>query len=292
MNIELKEFQPPKIVINYDELKAELEKNLEVYKGIVVTEETLAGSKATQKELANLRVKIEGYRKEKKKDMEEPVKAFDKQCKELIAMVESVEKPIKEGIKVFDDQKREKKREIALELIKEVVKDAGLNDKYAEKLDVLDKYMNLTATQKAVKDDLETRAFALKVEQDREDERIEIINSVIESENDRLNTKLKIDLWKRDIEGDVPTNVIIQAIKAQAALVYEAENKPKEQEKVEQPTETPQQEEKAVNETETKEKPIFKVTFDVIGDYETQHKVSDFLKANGIAYKVVSQVKA
>ena len=39
MNIELKEFQPPKIVINYDELKAELEKNLEVYKGIVVTEE-------------------------------------------------------------------------------------------------------------------------------------------------------------------------------------------------------------------------------------------------------------
>ena len=292
MNIELKEFQPPKIVINYDELKAELEKNLEVYKGIVVTEETLAGSKATQKELANLRVKIEGYRKEKKKDMEEPVKAFDKQCKELIAMVESVEKPIKEGIKVFDDQKREKKREIALELIKEVVNDAGLNDKYAEKLDVLDKYMNLTATQKAVKDDLETRAFALKVEQDRESERIEIINSVIESENDRLNTKLKIDLWKRDIEGDVPTNVIIQAIKAQAALVYEAENKPKEQEKVEQPTETPQQEEKAVNEPETKEKPIFKVTFDVIGDYETQHKVSDFLKENGIAYKVVSQVKA
>ena len=292
MNIELKEFQPPKIVINYDELKAELEKNLEVYKGIVVTEETLAGSKATQKELANLRVKIEGYRKEKKKDMEEPVKAFDKQCKELIAMVESVEKPIKEGIKVFDDQKREKKREIALELIKEVVNDAGLNDKYAEKLDVLDKYMNLTATQKAVKDDLETRAFALKVEQDRESERIEIINSVIESENDRLNTKLKIDLWKRDIEGDVPTNVIIQAIKAQAALVYEAENKPKEQEKVEQPTETPQQEEKAVKEPETKEKPIFKVTFDVIGDYETQHKVSDFLKENGIAYKVVSQVKA
>ena len=292
MNIELKEFQPPKIVINYDELKAELEKNLEVYKGIVVTEETLAGSKATQKELANLRVKIEGYRKEKKKDMEEPVKAFDKQCKELIAMVESVENPIKEGIKVFDDQKREKKREIALELIKDVVKDAGLNDKYAEKLDVLDKYMNLTATQKAVKDDLETRAFALKVEQDREDERIEIINSVIDSENDRLNTKLKIDLWKRDIEGDVPTNVIIQAIKAQAELVYEAENKPKEPEKVEHTTETPQQEEKAVNEPETKEKPIFKVTLDVIGDYETQHKVSDFLKANGIAYKVVSQVKA
>ena len=152
--------------------------------------------------------------------------------------------------------------------------------------------MNLTATQKAVKDDLETRAFALKVEQDREDERLEIINSVIESENSRLNTKLQIDLWKRDIEGDVPTNVIIEAIKAQAALVYEAENKPKEPEKVEQPTETPQHEEKAVNEPETKEKPIFKVTFDVIGDYETQHKVSDFLKENGIAYKVVSQVKA
>ena len=50
MDIEVKEFQAPKIVINYEDLKAELEKNLESYKGLVVTEETLAGSKAAQKE--------------------------------------------------------------------------------------------------------------------------------------------------------------------------------------------------------------------------------------------------
>lgn len=291
MEMKIKEYREPKIVINYKELKAELQKSLEAYKGLVVTEDTLAGSKAAQKELASLRVKIDGYRKEKKKEMETPIKEFEAQCKELIALVESVEKPIKEGIKVFDDQKREEKRQKALELIAEVADATGLNEKYAAKLDVLDKYTNLTATAKAVKEDLETRAFALKVEQDREAERLQIIESVLASENEKLKTKMPISLFQRDIDNGTDTSIVLDAIRKQAAVVYEAENKPVEPPKEEEATNTPPQEEKAVNEPQTQPKAMFKVTFDVIGDYETQHKVSDFLKANGITYNVVQQLR-
>lgn len=289
MDIEVKEFQPPKIVINYETLKAELEKHLKVYSGLIVTAETLDGSKAAQKELASLRVKIDTYRKEKKKEIEKPIKEFEAQCKELVALVESVEKPIKEGIKVFDDQKREEKRQKALQLAAEVVEAAGLNEKYAAKLDVIDKYMNLTATTKAVKEDLETRAFALKVEQDREAERLEIINSVIDSENQRLKTKLTTDMFSRMIDSEASTSTIIEEIKLRAAVVYEAENKPVEQPKEEQPTETPQQPEKAVNEAQAQPEKHYTATLKLVGTLEELRSVSAYIKEHGISYEVLDQ---
>jgi len=290
MDIKITEFQAPKIVLNYEELKAELEKQLQSYKGLVVTEETLAGCKAAQKELARVRNEIDARRKEKKKELEEPIKAFEAQCKELVALVESVEKPIKEGIKVFDDAKREEKRKKAVELAAEAAEANGLNEKYAAKLDVLDKYTNLTATAKAVREDLETRAFALKVEQDREAERLEIINSVLDSENQRLKTKLTIDLFKRDIDGGTDTSVIIDAIKKQAAVVYEAENKPAEPPKEAEPTPEPPQKEKAENAANTKPEQQYKVVFEVVGDLPTQKMVSAFFRESGINYKVTKQV--
>lgn len=289
MDFEVREFQAPKIVINYEELKAELEKSLETYRGLIVTEETLAGGKAAQKELASLRVKIDGYRKEKKKDMEQPIKAFEAQCKELIALVESVEQPIKDGIKVFDDQKREEKRQTALQLAAKVAEATGLNEKYTAKLDVLEKYMNLTATVKGVTEDLETRAFALKVEQDREAERLDIINTVLESENARLNTKLQLSMWQRDIDADVPTSAIIEKIKTQAVVVYEAENKPKEPEKEQQPTEMPPQEEKPVNEPQAQPEKQYTATLKLVGTLAELRSVSAFIKEHGISYEVLDQ---
>lgn len=289
MDIQVTEFTAPKITINYETLKAELEKSLADYKGLVVTEQTLAGSKAAQKELASLRVKIDTYRKEKKKELETPIKAFEAQCKELIALVESVEQPIKDGIKVFDDQKREEKRQTALGLIAEVAAATGLNEKYAAKLDVVDKYMNLTATVSGVREDLETRAFALKVEQDREAERLEIINTVLESENSRLKTKLSINMWQRDIDTEVPTSAIIEKIKAQAALVYEAENAPKEPPKEEEPTNTPPQEEKQPETPQAQPEKQYTATLQMFGTMEELRSVSAFLKAHGISYKVLDQ---
>lgn len=289
MDIQVTEFQAPVITINYETLKAELEKQLANYKGLIVTEDTLAGSKAAQKELASLRVKIDTYRKDKKKELETPIKAFEAQCKELIALVDSVEQPIKDGIKVFDDKKREEKRKIAQELIATVAAETGLNEKYTAKLDVLDKYMNLTATAKAVREDLETRAFALKVEQDREAERLEIIKSVLESENSRLKTKLQLSLWQRDIDADVPTSDIIAKIKAQAEVVYEAENKPAEPEKEQQPTEMPPQEEKAENEPQVQPEKQYTATYKVVGTVDQLRSVSAFLKEHGISYEVLDQ---
>ena len=75
----------PVIEINFDHLKTTLTETLEKYNGIIVTEETLSGCKATQKELAGVRNKIDRYRIDKKKELSKPITAFENQCKELVA---------------------------------------------------------------------------------------------------------------------------------------------------------------------------------------------------------------
>lgn len=290
MDIEVREFKAPKIVINYEDLKAELEKNLESYRGLIVTEDTLAGSKAAQKELASLRVKVDTYRKDKKKEIEKPIKAFEAQCKELISLIESVEKPIKDGIKVFDDQKREEKRQQALELIDEVAKSCELNAKYAAKLDVLDKYMNLTATAKGVKEDLEIRAFALKVEQDREQERLDIIQSVIDSENARISTKLSMkDFEYCMMYSNITTAEVIQEIKQRAKQIYEAENKPTEPIKEQEPTNTQPEAETAENEPQIQADKQYTATLKLVGNITELRSVSAYLREHGISYEVLDQ---
>lgn len=289
MEIKVTQFQAPIVATNYETLKAELLRQLENYKGLVVTEDTLGGCKTAQKELAGLRNKIDTFRKDTKRELEKPIKKFEEQCKELISLVDTVEQPIKEGIKVYDDQKREEKRQQALELIAEVAAEQGLNEKYAAQLTVIDKYTNLTATKKAVREDLETRAFALSVEQAREAERLEVIKSVLESENSRLQTKLDLSLVQHDIDTNVATSRIIEKIKGFAARVYEAENKPAEPPKEQQPTETPAQAENPPETAQAQPEKQYTATLKLVGTLAELRSVSAFIKQHGISYTVLDQ---
>ena len=288
----------PSVKINYEELKAELENKLTEYSTLVVTEETLPGCKAAQKELASLRNTIDKYRKDKKKELEAPIKAFEAQCKDLVALIEKVERPIKEGIQVYDNAKKDDKRKKAEAIITEVVESAGLNEKYAKRLFVIDKYTNLTATEKAVREDVETRAFALRVEQEREQERLDIIQSVIDSENERITAKLDITDFQNMIDSvEFSTKDVITTIKKRAERIYTAEH-PAPKEESEEPKPEPVQEQKPeqvkaeVKQEEPEEpQPVYKVVIDV---QEPAHRISElgtFLKSHGYNYTVLEQTR-
>ncbi len=275
----------PVIKINFEEVKTALEESLTKYENIVVTEETLSGCKVTQKELAGLRRKVDTYRKDKKKELSEPITAFENQCRELITLIEKVEQPIKDGIKVFDDEKREEKRKIAEKLITEVIESVELNEKYGARLDVSERYCNLTAKETDVKNDLEARAMALKVEQDREAELLEIIEDSIEMENERINAKMSIGDFKRLIDSNAPAKVVLAEVKQRAETIYKAENP----EPVVEVEEVVKAELKKVEEVvEEVEKTYFAV-YRISGTLPELKGVSEYLKANGIVYKVTEQ---
>jgi len=277
----------PVIKINFDEMKSALTETLKNYQGIIVTEESLSSCKATQKELAGVRNKIDTYRKDKKKLLSKPIAAFEEQCKELISLVEQAEQPIKQGISVFDDMKREEKRNTALKLIQEVIAEQELNEKYGSQLTVTDKYCNLTAKEKEVKDDLISRAITLKVEQDREAELIDIIKDAIESENEKINTKLSFTDFQRYIDMGIATKEILQEIKSRADTIYRAENPPK----VVEQANIPQQQEsvsKLIVEP-VRELKQYYAEYRITGSLEQLRSVSKFLKDNGIKYTTGEQ---
>jgi hypothetical protein len=242
VDLQITEEVLPVIAINYDEVKAALESEMTKYQKIIVTAETLSGCKATQKELAGLKRKIDTYRKDKKKVFSEPIVEFENKCKDLIALVETVETPIKKGIEVFDDEKKSEKSKVAQGIIVEVVAQYALTEKFAKQLTIIDKYMNLTATVKEVKADIEQRAMTLKVEQDRENELLEIIISTIESENTRINQKLSLSDFQRLIDLGSSTSDILADIKEKSERIYQAENAPKEEPKEEIPFAEPVEE--------------------------------------------------
>lgn len=285
----------PVIHMNFEEVKASLEDTMERYKGIVVTEEGEKDCKATQKELAGLRNNIDTYRKTIKKEMEKPIKDFELQCKELISLVEAAEHPIKSGILVFDQKRKEEKRLAAVNLIEEFIQSYSLEEKYASKLTVLPKYLNLTESLKNVREDLELRANMIKKEQDTEKAQYEMlvatVKTTLESVNKTINTPLKYEDFKKYIDYGWDVVRIIKEINDRAELIREAE-KPKEvvqdQEIKVEPIE-PVKVQEVVPQEPKQEESLFYVDIKVIHSKSQIEKLSLFLRENGYKYEVNSK---
>lgn len=294
LDFEIKQETLPVIKINFDEMKAALSEKMEQYKGIIVTEEGLSTCKADQKQLAGLRNKIDAFRKDKKKEMSEPITQFESQCKELIFLVEKAEKPIKAGIKVFDDKKREEKRQKALELIQESVQAHQLNEKYASKLNVLDKYTNLSASVKSVKEDIEQRVYALVQEQAKEEETVQIVKTTIENINKTIKTPIKYDDFKNLVEGGYPIPKIINRINQMAEKIKLAENPPVKKPEVITPQTTEVSEAIKVPQTPVQkpiktDEPIYFVEFRIEGNVHQTAAIGQFLRDNKIKYEVLDK---
>lgn len=298
--------QLPVITMNFEEVKASLVENMEKYKGIIVTEESLKDCKATQKDLAGLRNKLDSYRKDVKKEMEKPIKAFESECKELIGLIAEVEAPIKSGILEFDNKRREEKRKFADIKIFETCQALGLEKKYADQLTVLDKYLNLSASAKSVLEDIEQRAEALKQQQNMDKVKAEMIKANIESALETVNLTLKTPLQYSDFEKylalgwDGPR--IVREINERAAQIRQAEKAAEEmatkkieeekvsKEEVQIPMDLKPKAPEVPKEVKEDEPKFFVDTY-VEGTFEQIQNLSKFLKDNGYKYEVHSKGK-
>lgn len=287
-NILIEEETLPVIKFNFEEVKTALNNTLQKYSNMIVTADTLMGCKATQKELAGVKAKINRYRIDKAKELSVPITEFENQCKELFALVEKVELPIKDGIKVFDDEKRLEKKSVAEELIIKVAEEMGLSSKYASRLVVDEKYCNLTAKESDVRNDLEAKALTLKVEQDRELELIEIIKDTINSVNQRIEAKIEFKDFERMISNGAKTTDILYEINSRADIIFKAEH--------------PEPKVEVKEEVKEEVKPIVEpfiaplvsestyfATYRVTGSLESLRTVSQFIRMSGLAYRVIEQ---
>lgn len=142
---------------NFEEMKANLTAHIQKYTGLVVTDQNLKSMEQTQKEIAGLRTRLGKFKKAVKDDLEKPVKVFENQLKELLNLIESVEKPIKDQLEVYETKRKNQERQKCQEIIRQVSADLGLEEQYSSQIVVDEKWLNRGAKKKEVKEAIQER---------------------------------------------------------------------------------------------------------------------------------------
>jgi hypothetical protein len=165
---------------------------------------------------------------------------------------------------------------------------------------VLDKYRNLSATKKGVKEDIEQRALVLFGEQQREAENLELVKDAIEAANEKINKKLTIADFQRLIDAEFAVKDIIREINKRADLVWQAENPPEPEPIKEEPTpEVPIEQPVTNTFAPAVDEPVFTqatedIRFVQMRVTATKGKIlllSQYLNDNGYKYEVLDKGK-
>lgn len=129
----------PQAIENIEALKNELAPKMDYYASLVVTKDSIKMAKDDKAKLNKLKTAIENQRKEAKKTALALYEPLEKQCKELVALIDAPISAIDAQIKAFDDaDKAEKLKALSeyFELINEhgfINIDDVLNPKWANK---------------------------------------------------------------------------------------------------------------------------------------------------------------
>lgn len=156
MELKITAYEMPKAIdFNFEELKAEIKEKADLYKNMVYTDETIKEAKTDKAKLNKFITALEDKRKEVKKQCLQPYEEFEKQVKELVAIVNEPVKLIDAQVKDFEDrQKAEKEVKIQAIWEKEV------QEANAEiSLDKIfnDRWLNVTFTLKKVQEEIKAR---------------------------------------------------------------------------------------------------------------------------------------
>ncbi len=100
---------PAVIEYNHEDLKMELSEQLKKYQNIVVTEDGMKEFKADKANLNRLKTALEDKRKEIKKQCLQPYENFEKNIKELVALIDEPIQLIDRQLKEIDGKKKEQK---------------------------------------------------------------------------------------------------------------------------------------------------------------------------------------
>src|SRR5699024_7977729 len=152
--VKTEEFQPAVIKFNYEEIEKTLVENLKKYEGLTFTEKEAADCKKVIADLRKGKRLVDQYRVKTKRQLTEPIKEFEDQCKTLNEKFDSVIDPLLEQSKVFEEKERAEKLEKGMKIKDQVITDLQLVDEIADQLVIDDRYLNKSTTLKCIEEDL------------------------------------------------------------------------------------------------------------------------------------------
>lgn len=227
MELKITAYEMPKAIdFNFEELKAEIKEKADLYKNMVYTDETIKEAKTDKAKLNKFITALEDKRKEVKKQCLQPYEEFEKQVKELVAIVNEPVKLIDAQVKDFEDrQKAEKEVKIQAIWEKEV------QEANAEiSLDKIfnDRWLNVTFTLKKVQEEIKARIEQFNADLAALDKLPEFSFEAVEV------YKQTLDMNRAIAEGQRLADIQKRKQEAEAAKLKAEEEKTKVQEIAEQ----------------------------------------------------------
>ncbi len=238
MELKMQEVQFPKVIgFNFEELKQEITSKAELYKNMVYTDDTIKEAKADKATLNKFITALEDKRKEVKKQCLQPYEEFEKQIKELVAIVDEPVQLINEQVKAYEDKKKADK----LEQIKEFWESTTHPDWLTCKAIFDQKWLNATTSMKKIHEAITERLEQVALD-------LNTLESLPEFAFEAVETyKNTLDVNKAIAEGQRLADIQKRKQEAEAAKAAEEERKAAEAEKQQAAQPDPQPEAKEEN---------------------------------------------
>jgi Protein of unknown function (DUF1351). len=246
------------IEFNKEELKKYLSVQLEKYQGLSYTDEQIKEAKNDRANLNAFRVVIETKRKEVKAKCLAPYETFEKDVKEILAILDAPLLAIDEQIKNFEQKEDEKKIEVIHEMYKTLI-DGKISSKLLtfEKL-WQDKWLNKSVRLNAVRDELDSKITAFVND-------LEVINDLQTEFSDAVKDKY---IQTLDLATALAENKRLIAQKA--SLEEIKKNKSDQKQEPQQPILTAQKEQ------------VYRTTMTIRATLTQIETLKKYLKANNI----------
>lgn len=143
------------ILWNNEELKAEIAAKMQEYKSLAFTAETIQEAKKDRAKLNKLRTAFEDERKKVKKKCMEPYEKFERQVKELTALIDEPILLIDDQIKEVEQAKREEKKKAVEELFVSI----GFQPLVTLQSIWDDKWLNATASLGKIEEQMRSKMY-------------------------------------------------------------------------------------------------------------------------------------
>lgn len=166
---------------NWDNLKANIQKVVDKYKGTQLTEDNVDYVKALKKQFVSLRTGVELDFKNYKTAYLDPAETLLKAVKaELLAVIDEGESALGAQLDEYDQRRKDELTIILKDYVDEAVEKYHLRDEYATQIQLKKNYYNKTQKEEDTIEDIDAQAKELSEKQNAYDNGVALIKAECE----------------------------------------------------------------------------------------------------------------
>ena len=215
----IKAAEPGSISFNFDELKTELTEKAAIYECMVFDESQFQDAKKTRADLNRVMKALQDEKVKRKKQFMEPFEEFERQIKELIAIIERAAANIDKQVKEFEEQKKKEKLEAIERIWDEVIN----HPEWLQCSDIFcTKWLNASVSMETVKKEIQEKVSKIETEigiisdlQEYSFEALDYYRRTLDLGGAIAETKRLADLAKRKAAEEEAKKILADKVRGQ-----------------------------------------------------------------------------